>query len=365
MEQKHWKITGMALVAALWLALAVVAWCRPSTEFSQTERRKLAQFPELSVQSVAEGKFMSDFESYSTDQFPFRDSFRQLKARVHYDALCQRDNNGIYLAQGHAAKLEFPMDEDAVNRALSTFQGIYDRYLTGCRVYAAVVPDKGYYLTRENGYPAMDYETLFETVQKGMPYASYVNLTDLLSAADYYKTDTHWRQENLLPVANRLCAAMNTKPPSDVTAVKKSQPFYGVYYGQAALPMAPDALYTVASSWLRDCRVLNYETGKYGPIYDESKLNGPDLYETFLSGSVSLLKIENPAGEAGRHLIVFRDSFGSSLAPLLSMGYETVTVVDVRYLSPAMLGRFIDFGGQDVLFLYSTLVLNNNNLTGK
>ena len=79
----------------------------------------------------------------------------------------------------------------------------------------------------------------------------------------------------------------------------------------------------------------------------------------FLSGSVSLLTIENPAAQTDRELIIFRDSFGSSIAPLLVQGYKTVTLVDIRYLSPAMLGRFIDFHGQDVLFLYSTLVLNN------
>ena len=81
----------------------------------------------------------------------------------------------------------------------------------------------------------------------------------------------------------------------------------------------------------------------------------------FLSGSVSLLRIENPNATTDRELIVFRDSFGSSVVPLLTRGYKTVTVVDIRYLSSAMLNRFIDFHGQDVLFLYSTLVLNNSN----
>jgi len=47
--------------------------------------------------------------------------------------------------------------------------------------------------------------------------------------------------------------------------------------------------------------------------------------------------------------------------PLLSRGYKTVTVVDIRYLSSAMLSRFMDFRGKDVLFLYSTLVLNSSN----
>jgi hypothetical protein len=125
--------------------------------------------------------------------------------------------------------------------------------------------------------------------------------------------------------------------------------------------MAPDELVWMESELLKDCKVYNYETGKYGSVYDSTKLEGNDLYETFLSGPVSLLTIENPHAETDKELIIFRDSFGSSIAPLLVQGYKTVTLVDVRYISSAMLDRFIDFHGQDVLFLYSTLVLNNSN----
>ena len=209
MEEKDWKLLGMALVAALWLALTVVAWCRPPAEFSWRERRQLAQFPTVSKEKLLDGTFGADFEKYTLDQFPLRDGFRQLKARVHYDLLCQRDNNGIYLAGGQVAKLEYPMDTASLDNALAKFQRIYDRYLTGCKVYAAIVPDKGYYLAEANGYPAMDYGTFLEKMEQGMPYARYVNLTELLRGEDYYRTDTHWRQERLLPVANRLCAAMN------------------------------------------------------------------------------------------------------------------------------------------------------------
>ena len=84
-------------------------------------------------------------------------------------------------------------------------------------------------------------------------------------------------------------------------------------------------------------------------------------YEVYLSGPKSLLTIENPQGQPGKELIIFRDSFGSAIAPLLVQGYQKITLVDIRYLSSAMLDRFLDFHGQDVLFLYSTLVLNNSN----
>ena len=361
MERKHFKVIGMAIVAAVWLGLAVSAWCRPADEISRTERRTLAQFPEITTENLLNGQFVSDFESYTLDQFPMRDAFRQLKARVHYNVLCQRDNNGIYLAEGRAAKLEYPLNEGSVDNALKVFNSICRRYLQDSNIYLVVVPDKGYYLATENGYPAMDYERLLERMRQGMPDANYVNLTNCLTVADYYRTDTHWRQEQLLPAARRLCHAMGISEPEGLTAVAVEAPFYGVYYGQAALPMKPDTLYTLESDLLKDCRVYNYETGKYGEVYDESKLSGGDLYEVFLSGSVSLLTIENPNAQTDRELIIFRDSYGSSLAPLLVQGYRTVTLVDVRYLSSAMLDRFLNFHGQDVLFLYSTLVLNNSS----
>ena len=361
MKKNAQKIIGMLLVAALWLGLTAAAWLKPSTDVSATERRELSQLPEMSWEKFLDGSFMPDFESYTLDQFPLRNGFRSLKAVVQYRVLNQLDNNGIYIVDGSAAALEYPLDEKSVSHAMQVFGKIYDRYLGDSKVYAAVIPDKGYYLAQAEKYPTMDYEKLFQMVEQGMPYADYVNLTDLLTAEDYYRTDTHWRQENLLSVANRLCEAMDAAKPEGLTAKKQEQPFYGVYYGQAALPLKADELYTMEGAWLDSCTVLNYETGKTGSVYDLDKLSGDDLYEVFLSGSVSLLRIDNPNATTDRELIVFRDSFGSSLAPLLSRGYRSVTVVDIRYLSSAMLDRFVDFHGQDVLFLYSTLVLNSSS----
>ena len=91
-----------------------------------------------------------------------------------------------------------------------------------------------------------------------------------------------------------------------------------------------------------------------------TKLDSKDLYDVYLSGARSLLTIENPNVATNRELIVFRDSFGSSMVPLLVNDYARVTLVDLRYIRSDYLGKFLDFHGQDVLFLYSTLLLNNS-----
>ena len=225
-----------------------------------------------------------------------------------------------------------------------------------------IVPDKGYYLGETSGHLTMDYEAMAEDFREGMPWAAYVDLTDALRAEDYYRTDTHWRQERLLEAAAKLCAALGVPEPEaeDYTPVAVSRPFYGVYYGQAALPMEPETLYVMESEMLKNCTVYDWESGKSGSVYDMSKLESRDLYDVFLSGSRSLLTIENPDADTDRELIVFRDSFGSSMVPLLVQGYARVTLVDVRYIQIDVLDRFLEFNGQDVLFLYSTLVLNNS-----
>lgn len=351
-------------VIVLWAGLAIVAWLKAPAEESISERRKLAQFPTISSEAILSGKFVSKFEDYTTDQFPLRDSFRSLKAGFHYNILRQKDNNDIYLANGIAAKLEYPLNAASVDHALSVLASVHARYLEGtdCRIYQSVVPDKGYYLATEMGYPAMDYAALLRRMEVGMPWASAIDLTDCLSADDYYRTDTHWRQERLFSAAQRLCNAMEATPPvqEDYTPTPIQTPFYGVYYGQAAIPMAADTIHVMESKLLSDCTVYNYENQKTTAVYDMEKLTSRDLYDIYLSGATALLRIDNPNADTDRELVVFRDSFGSSMVPLLVQSYRTVTLVDLRYISSSLLGQYVTFEDQDVLFLYSTLVLNNS-----
>jgi hypothetical protein len=89
--------------------------------------------------------------------------------------------------------------------------------------------------------------------------------------------------------------------------------------------------------------VYDHESGKYNAVYDMSKLTSRDLYDVFLSGSRGLLTIENPNAGTDRELIVVRDSFGSSMVPLLVQDYAKVTVVDIRYINLEILDKFLEF----------------------
>jgi len=334
-------------------------------ETSEKERRKLSLLPRPTFENMLSTEYMTDFDKYSLDQFPFRDGFRELKAITQFYVFQQKDNNGIYITKDTVSKIEYPLKGSSVVNAANKLSYIYDSYLAdkNTNVFFSIIPDKNYFSAPENGYPAMDYEKLVALMQENIDNMKYINLFDCLSIEDYYVTDTHWRQERLIPVVERIAAEMSFLDRlTEVYTINKFSPFYGVYYGQAALPMAPDTLYYLTASIFDDSRVYNYETGKYTGVYDMNKLDSSDPYEMFLSGAVPLLTIENPKAQTDKELVIFRDSFGSSIAPLFVEAYSKVTLIDIRYITSDYLGSFITFDDQDVLFLYSTLVLNNSAL---
>ena len=358
------RTISLILILAIWGGLAAFAWVKAPAEVSDAERRPLEQFPAVSGESLLSGQFMKDFADYAVDQFPLRDGFRTLNAYLTYYLLGQKDNNGIYLSDGYAAKMDYPLDEGSVSNALTRFMELHELYLEGSEVHFALVPDKSYYLAEEAGVLAIDYDALYAHVAQELPWAELIDLRGFLDIEDYYRTDTHWRQEQIVPAAQAIAQKLGVTVP-EFQQMAIDRPFYGVYYGQAALPMEPDTMYYLTNEVLENCTVTIHDSGTTAAVLDTTKLGSRDLYDVFLSGGAAVLEINNPAGQAGKELIVFRDSFGSSMVPLLLNDYETVWVLDTRYVNPAMLGNFVDFHGQDVLFLYSTLILNSSSALRK
>ena len=155
---------------------------------------------------------------------------------------------------------------------------------------------------------------------------------------------------------------MGANNKTSYTVNELETPFRGVYLGQSALPVKPDTIKYLTSDTLLSSKVFYLDTGKpvAGALYNMEKGHGKDPYELFLSGTSALIEIHNPNAKTDKELVIFRDSFGSSLAPLMVEGYRKVTVVDIRYIQSNFLGAFIKFDNQDVLFIYSTTILNNS-----
>lgn len=361
MKKNKKEFIYSVFVGVVFFGLSLVVWLKPATDFSYTERRPLAQFPDANLTFISDGIFMEKFEDYTLDQFPFRERFRSLKAVIQKYGFGQLDNNDVYLAQGYISKLDYPYKVDAKDKAVKKFQSIYDAYIkdSNAKVYFSMIPDKNYFLAEKNGYLSMDYDALYEDMEQELDFMEYIEICDLLSIEDFYYTDTHWRQEKILDVAKHLSDKMGVSLHAEYETIQLESPFYGVYYGQLALPVDPDRISYLSNPLFEECVVFDYEHQKEIPVYDLERAVGKDPYEMYLSGSLSVITIENPNASTDKELVIFRDSFGSSIAPLFAEGYKKITLLDIRYLNQNLIENFVTFENQDVLFLYSTGVINN------
>lgn len=358
MTNKIKNIVQTVIFAVFLLTVSLLCVFGKSEEFSDSERRALEQMPEINTQTISEGSFMTDFESYTLDQFPLRDSFRTIKALSSKYLLGLSDNNGIYSKDGIIGKLNYPLNKESVNKSCEKFTRLYDDYFKNSsgNVYISVIPDKNELM----GDLKLDNNELYSMIKENMPFADFIDISSTLEASDYYATDTHWRQESIIDTAKLLCSAMGTDIPDDYKTESVQDEFYGVYYGQSALPGDPDEMKILTNDIINSFKVFDWQNNKESDVYDMEKLEGKDPYEVYLSGPISFITIENPKAENEKELIIFRDSYGSSIAPLIAQGYSKVTLVDIRYIPSKNIAGFINKESADVLFLYSSLVLNNS-----
>lgn len=269
----------------------------------------------------------------------------------------------VYVYQGYAVTTEAGYDQKSLDYAALKFQQLYDSYLTGNdgHIYLSVVPDKGSFTAPPEGYTPASAQETADTLLAQLDFVQYVDIAPGLTLEDYYRTDPHWRQECLVATAQTLAQAMDVPLAGDFQENAIDVPFYGAYAEKAGEPLVADTLRYLTGEVLDACTVYDYETDAQETLYDLSAVETDTPYDLYLQGSRSLLRIDSPLSATDRTLVVFRDSFGSSLIPLLAESYRTIYAVDIRYLSSQMVGRFLSFdGSENVLFLYSTMVLQNS-----
>ena len=338
------------------IALFLINIIKEDTDISVAERRKLATMPELTTKSLFDGTYFKKFDSYVTDQFVERDAFRKIKIDIELST--KGEYNNLYLYDDYIIEEIFPLNSNSINNLTNKINYIKDTYLNdNSNIYYTIIPDKNYFIN--NGNLKLNYNKLQDMMKNNLSNINYINIFDKLNLDNYYKTDTHWKEEDLFIVANTIANQMNF----DITnnnVVNTITTFKGSYAGRLSVTKDIDTIKTISNPSTLNSSVYNYETKKYTDIYDYTKINSLDKYDIYLSGAVPIIDIINNNSSSDKELIVFRDSYGSSLIPLLIEGYKKITVIDIRYISSKILNKYIDFNDQDVLFMYSILTINNS-----
>lgn len=328
-------------------------------EVLQSERRVPASLPDLTLKNVISAKYMNQFEDYASDSFVFRNELRTVRAATVFNLFLQTDKSGLFYDDAVGAGKFEQINEQALRQTAAKIRKIADN-LEGLNVYYSYIPDKDIYADKD--YPGFDTDKVLKTLSEELSELRLIQLTDALSAEDYYRTDLHWNQMKLGNAVDKLGEVMEFSVNMDAFKPVIAGEFHGVYTGQLALPMGKDEMVYLVSEDPVSARYLNEKSleWEYGEVYDIEAFNGRDPYDIFLSGVKPLIILENPSSITDRELYLFRDSFSSSLAPLLTQAYRKITLIDLRYIDYSYLKDYISFEkGSDVLFLYSSLVLNN------
>ncbi len=265
--------------------------------------------------------------------------------------MCKPESGDIVKINDHLVEIEDPMNTNMLDYAVKLFSDVYDENFPDSDCYFVLIPDKYRYLADKRS----EYDEFYDYLSGKLDFAQFIPVYDFLSSDDYYRTDPHIKQECLVDVSQQILAKMGKESKAKFTMVSVSTPFKGNYAHRSNLKVESDSLFYLKADY-----ITNFWIDERVKTYDVEKLTTDEPYEFFLSGNQPVVTINNKMCKNGDRLIVFRDSFACAFAPLLAEDYSQVVLVDLRYIMSDNLKDYVDFENADVLFMYSTTLMNNS-----
>lgn len=93
-------------------------------------------------------------------------------------------------------------------------------------------------------------------------------------------------------------------------------------------------------------------------LYRDVSAKKYNAYLTFLGGDSRCTYIETEV-KNGRHLLIFKDSYGNAIPQYLLKSFEKITVVDYRYFTDNILAYIVNTKVTDILFANNIQVLQS------
>lgn len=367
-------IPGFFLILIV-IVIAVSDMLSPVRIFSENENRLLAQKPEFSAESLFDGSYTADYETYLTDQFVMRDDWITLKTYAERAAL-KKDINGVYFGSG-GYLLEKKDSSEVDTELLKKNMDRLETFITDnagndslLSVYAMLVPTSADILSDRlpafaTGY---DQEELINTVADRVG-ENFINVRDVLkehsSEYIYYRTDHHWTSLGAYYAYAQWAKACGFEPNplGYFTRESVSLDFLGTYASKLNLSTVPDKidLYSSKTNYSVLYNLGSDMTGRplaaQNTLYNRDALNTKDKYTVFLRGNNAIVDITNSDKQSegnGRRLLLVKDSYAHSFAPFAAEHFERTVMVDLRYTNIPLSDIISDYGITDILFLYNT-----------
>ena len=333
--------------------------------------------------------FSDDISDYYSDQFPFRDQLRVIKAATEI-AMLKQENNGVLFAKGYLVKKDTLADgktlEDATGTIDSNLKYIGDmqKFLPeNIKCYTAVagrtVDIAESALPAIFPYSSTNAEAYWQAYNEAVEKygVNTVELKDLLKGKFdegeyvYYKTDHHWTTLGAYYAYTSISAAFGKAPYSLDKFEREvfSSKFIGTTYAKAGAALGgADTIEFFRYEGDKDYETVIKEDGTVlEAFYNYEYRNDNDKYSAFLGsdnksngGNNAVTLITKKSGEPREKMIVIKDSFGHSLVPFLAIDYDLI-VLDMRYYNGDMSEYLSDESVTSILFIYNMETFSNND----
>ena len=285
-------------------------------------------------------------------------NFRSMDA-----SLVKPDTNGFLYIDGKYIEATDSFNIRSAENFANKLNTIRENYFPQNKVFYATIPEKSYYV-KNRTTSFLNHDSISAFLSDALYDWTAIELSDALTLDSYYLTDRHWKQQSLFPVMNTIAEKMNFTVNPGSYALKTIAGYKGDYSKKIPGIASEDMVY-MTSSIIDSATVDNYQdsfkTEKVTTVYDLNKFNSKTPYDIFLSGATPLTTIKNPYAPL-RKLVIFRDSYGSSIAPLFIDSYCEIVLVDLRYMNSSLIPQFVNFENAEVLFLLSDSIVNNSNI---
>ena len=314
-------------------------------KFSDMENRTLQTFPELSLETVANGSFMNKFEDYMADQIIFKDDYVRLDTSVSY-LLGQRLINGVYFADNGKIIQDYQYDKKVLGnniRYINEFKEAHPELPVNMLITATAS-----YIYQDElpyGAPIDDQGLALEYVHDNL--SKDIVLTDATQALSYqydqyifFNTDHHWTQQGAGLAYLCLADDLGIRTPEYLNYKSVSsgnERFYGTLYSKAPKFGIEgdyiDALEDITTSYHVEYLDEGWEEDT---MFHKENLEIKDKYTVFLDGNHSIIHITsdarvNPDSDCDKPILIVKDSYAHALIPFLAASYTDIYVVDLRY----------------------------------
>ena len=332
----------------------------PKNDYSQTEKRYLTQFPELTFQTVKDGSFEQGFEKFLADQTPFRSFFVSVNS---YFELIKGNNGsaGVYLGK-NGWLIEKPFDRE--NSFYKNLKRVNDfSKASDIPVFLMIVPTKGSIYGEYLPVNSLDYsdKEYLNSIASKAPDITNINVFPLFEKEKnkellYYKTDHHWTSEGAYIAYKTICNSLNISPaPESVFNREKVNGFRGTSYSTSCYTLTkPDTMTIMRNKITNGKAQVIIEDGKnplkYDNMFFEDALETEDKYVVFLNGNHGIERIKT--GKTGGKLIIIKDSFAHCLAPFLAENFSEIVMIDLRYYKKPVSEFIKNENASQILFLY-------------